>query len=118
MSYLQNALTHKPSDHFKSEAANNAVNFFTSRAKFFVAIVDKVVNLVASFFKLILVDSLPAIVNYANGRVNAKATGLDILNDFRDIPIGITGLIFGQAAADKVNARFYGEVKKVELAAA
>jgi hypothetical protein len=114
MSYLDNALI-APTNHFRSAVGNEVANFFTTRAKFLVAIAEKVVNLVASLFKLILVDSIPAIVNYTDGRVKAKATGWDILNSLRDIPVGITGLIFGIAAANGAKAVFYGEIKKVEV---
>jgi hypothetical protein len=117
MSYLDNALHHQPVKLFDSKHANRAVDFFVSRAKFLVGIVEKVVDLARTFFKLIVLDTIPAIINLAPGRANTREDVKQILDDIKDLPVGVTGLIFGCTLANKLNDKINAPVVVVPPAA-
>ena len=115
-SYLDNALNAEPSKFFKTERANQAVDFFASRGKFLLATSAKIVNVVSVFFELAFVESFAALFNYNDGRENFKASVEDLKNHITDFPVLFAGCIFGQSAAKWVWNRFNNTAIVVNVA--
>jgi uncharacterized membrane protein len=114
MSYLDNALNYPDVTNYSPQFVNDVAGFFGSRVNFLFGIIEKVVDFVSSFFKLVVLDTIPAILDVGSGRQNAVRDLQNMFRDFfKDIPVGIVGLILGSNIASKLNDEIHAKVQHV-----